>query len=164
MSWAIILVTILEVAEENLFAMQKKSDRASQRKVDETRTDGIKQRLDSVEGGVLALDSRSFIDSRKALQQQLEQQYLLLVNTYKASLYPVFRDARYFGVSHQRRSRETVDRVFSQEANSSSATIKSAFDQNLWPLLTNRGWKAEQVIRGQGNSIRYIFGNAIVSY
>ena len=163
MSWAVILITLLEVAEESVFAIQRKSDRASQRKIDETKTDGSKHRIDSAHVGVLAMDPKSFTDPGKSIEQ-LEHQYQLLVNSYNASLSPVFHDAKSFGISHQRRSRDTVNRVFSLQSNNTSSTPKSVFDQNLWPLLMNRGWKAEQVIRGSENSTRYIFGSAMVRY
>jgi hypothetical protein len=163
MSWAVILVTLLEVAEESVFAIQRKSDRASQRKIDDIKTDVSKHRIDSTHGGVLAMDPKTFLDNGKAMQQ-LEHQFQLLVNSYRSSLNPAFHDAKLFGISHQRRSRDTVNHIFPQQSNNLSSTPKSVFDQNLWPLLMNRGWKADQGVRGSENSTRYIFGSAMVRY
>jgi hypothetical protein len=160
MSWAIMLSTLREVAEENVIASQRRAERAIQKKMDdgERRGDGQKHDENDRSGGVLAMDHRQ--GDNHVLDDQLES----LILCHGLCLARVFRDAKEFGSANERRPDHAAERYarFVGKGTSHGHGENALFAQNLWPQLKNRGWKVEQVDSGGEVQTRYIYGGEMV--
>lgn len=165
MSWAVMLSTVKEVAEESVAAAQRKADRACQKKKDEDgkKIDGHKQDTIDIDGGILALDPRTLAEANNT-KELLEDQFQRILQEYGSCLTQVLRDAKTFGLNNERRPQATVDRYLGS-AGKAKNTVHGrhvVFAQNLWPQLKNRGWKADQVFASGEVLSHYSFAGETV--
>jgi hypothetical protein len=165
MSWAVILSTVKEVAEESVAAAQRKADRAYQKKKDDDgkKIEGHKQDPIEIDGGILALDPQTLAEANNT-KELLEEHFQRTLQDYRWCLTQVLRDAKAFGLTNERRPQATVDRYLCSPGKVKNPVHErhALFAQNLWPQLKNRGWKAEQVFAGGEVLSHYSFGGETV--
>ena len=165
MSWAIVLGTLREVAEENVVASQRRAERAIQKKIDdgERRAEGNKPDPNDASGGVLAMYHQRLASDKHAYNV-LEEHLQSLVQSHRLWLAQVFQDAKAYGFANERRPEQALTWLASVSGKGSVQIHdeNALFAQNLWPQLKSRGWKVERVSSGGVVLARYMCGNETV--
>lgn len=137
MSWAMLLLILCEIAQEDAAQSKKRAVRAAEKKRENSDSPNPS------DGGVLA-EAASGTISQELIQKCFDK--LWATNACWASY--VFRDALEFARRNEPRDEDILYRALDSTITSGSGTplkkdeISSLFVQNVWPSLKTRGWKA----------------------
>ena len=145
MSWAIVMVCLLDHAEDN----GEQAKKALQRAAEKRRSEGGESKQET--GGMLAVD-RSTEPNEEEKKQLKVEAFQKLVQMHSSWLKQVFADAVSYAKDNEPRDKETVDLIYRKPTESEqppkpteTATI---FATNVWPSLKSRGWKAITKVDG----------------
>ena len=136
MSWAILLLVLCEIAQEDAAQSKKRAVRAAEKKRESSDSPNPS------DGGVLEAASE------EVSQEMIQRCFNKLWATNACWASSVFDDALAFARKSEPRDEDILYRALDSTAIPGSGTplkqdeISSLFVQNVWPSLKTRGWKA----------------------
>lgn len=143
MCWSIILLTFLEVAEEDSTQMQKRQERAAEKERE-------KAAQANSDGGVLAEASVSKVtpEDEVILKRKC---FSKLWATNISWARHALEDCVSYAKNNDPREQSTLDKVLhrSDAPKKRISNVSTLFMESVWPSLKNRGWKGE--MRTEGN-------------
>lgn len=141
MSWAMLLLILCEIAQEDAAQSKKRAVRAAEKKRENSDSPNPS------DGGVLA-EAKGNGASGTVPQELIQRCFNKLWATNARWATPVFQDALAFARRSEPRDEDILYRALDSTMTPGSGTplkqdeISSLFVQNVWPSLKTRGWKA----------------------
>lgn len=147
MCWSILLICLLETAEEECLAAKKKAERAEQKKL---AAEGNPRLPPVPDGGVLV--NTPSVDSNAIQPHELEAAFVKLLETNASWAPQTIKDANLFASTASPRSKTDLDQALlaytGKELIVSQGSVTSMFAGNIWPSLKSRGWTSRTETEG----------------
>lgn len=151
MSWAMLLFSVREAAEEDALNARRRAQRKAEKQLDANQAEAADTA--AKEGGGVLGSNLDELAGQNDLGDQLPVSFRKIVDGHSSWLAKVVQDAVEYANSHPHRSKSTLDRAVhsqnSSEISTSPQSLTSLFVANLWPSLKTRGWAAEVMVEGE---------------
>lgn len=142
MAWSIVLMSMIETAEEDASMAKKREERAAEKKREESAPQ---------DGGVLALD-RSQEATNEALDdgQLQDRAFKKVLGANATWMKLAIEDAVAFAKESEPRDADTIKKFLKATDTEKRRPhgISASFAESVWPSLKSRGWKAELLVEG----------------
>lgn len=167
MSWALALLCLYEIAEDNAMEATRKAEAASKEKQTEGgvlgragNDDGDESttRAESDNGAAADGSDNVKTPAVKKPEDQLEESFELLLKDNRSWVDKALADALAFSRTLESpRDKQHVQSIMDGNHNSTSSNnevnevqvkLTADFDANVWPALRSRGWKNDEKKKG----------------